>query len=58
MTDLSTTVLSTKNWFFGRSQFYPILEMLLKIPLYPLYLQINMFWYIHIEHWVTFAEEK
>jgi len=26
------TVLFTKNWVFARSQFYPLLEILLKIP--------------------------
>ena len=41
MTVLSTTVLSTKKWIFAKSQFYPLLEILLKIPLYPLYLQMK-----------------
>ena len=41
LTVLSTTVLSTKNWVFAESQFYPLLEILFKIPFYPLFSQMK-----------------
>jgi hypothetical protein len=41
LTVLSTTVLSTQNWIFAKSQFYPFLKIFLKITFYPLYLQMK-----------------
>ena len=41
LTVLSTTVLSTKNRVFAKSQFYPLLEISLKIPFYPLFSQMK-----------------
>ena len=41
LTVLSTTVLSTKNRVFAKSHFYPLLEILLKIPFYSLFSQMK-----------------
>ena len=41
LTVLSTTVLSTKKRVFAKSQLYPLLDILLKIPFYPLFSQMK-----------------